>query len=67
SATRHYEVRKHDDASGNDSTLAVLHTDGVWVDIASGRPIRILIDLLTDFANNISGWESPVKESVHPV
>jgi len=70
SATRHYEVRKREGASMDVSSetpientvLAVLHTEGVWVDIASGRPIRIPRDLLADFAGNITGWEEPEAE-----
>ena len=51
SATRHYEIRKLEDRS----LLANVHTEGVWVDLKSGRPIRIPHDLLADFSVNITG------------
>ena len=43
------EVRRASDGA----ELVKIDTLGVWVDLASGRPIRIPPELLTDFAPNI--------------
>ena len=48
-ATRHYLIRQASDGA----ELVKIDTLGVWVDLASGRPIRIPPELLTDFAPNI--------------
>jgi acyl-CoA thioester hydrolase len=50
-ATRHYLIRRP-----KDGTLLVrAHTLGVWVNLTTGRPIRIPADFITDFAPNIVG------------
>jgi acyl-CoA thioester hydrolase len=48
-ATRHYTIRRKSD----NAMLARVNTLGVWVDLASGRPIRIPQNFLEDFAPNI--------------
>ena len=48
-ATRHYLIQRKSDLE----KLAVVHTKSVWVDLNSGRPIRIPEDLLVDFSSNI--------------
>jgi acyl-CoA thioester hydrolase len=50
SATRHYTIRRVTDAV----LLARVDTLGVWVDVASGRPIRIPAEFSNDFAPNVS-------------
>ena len=47
--TRHYLIQRESDQE----KLAVIHSTGVWVDLQSGRPIRIPDDLLADFSANI--------------
>jgi acyl-CoA thioester hydrolase len=48
-ALRHYEIRRL-----NDGTLLTRgHTLGVWVNLATGRPMRIPARLIADFAPNI--------------
>jgi acyl-CoA thioester hydrolase len=49
SATRHYTICRQSDGA----LLARVNTLGVWVDLASGRPIRIPPEFLDDFAPNI--------------
>jgi acyl-CoA thioester hydrolase len=49
SATRHYAIRRATDGE----LLTRADTLGVWVDLASGRPIRIPPDFLADFAPNL--------------
>jgi len=51
SATRHYTIRRVCDGV----LLTRVDTLGVWVDLASGRPIRIPPDFLADFAPNLVG------------
>jgi acyl-CoA thioester hydrolase len=47
-ATRHYQIsRVHDGV-----TLALIHALGVWVDLKTGRPVRIPNEMLADFAPN---------------
>jgi acyl-CoA thioester hydrolase len=48
-ATRHYLIRN----KLTDDLLAIIHSVGVWVDLTTGRPVRIPEDLLADFAPNI--------------
>lgn len=48
-ATRHYTIRRVTDGT----LLTRVDTLGVWVDITSGRPIRIPLDFLADFAPNL--------------
>jgi acyl-CoA thioester hydrolase len=48
-ATRHYTIKRNRDAQ----VLANVHSLGVWVDLSTGRPIRIPPGLLEDFAPNI--------------
>ena len=51
SATRHYTIRRVADGT----LLTRVDTLGVWVDLMSGRPIRIPPDFLADFAPNLVG------------
>ena len=48
-ATRHYLIQRKSDGQ----KLAVVHSKSVWVDLETGRPIRIPKNLLVDFSNNI--------------
>lgn len=48
-AARHYTVRRADDGE----LLARAHVLWVWVDLATGRPIRIPVSFIDDFAANI--------------
>ena len=48
-ATRHYAIRRVNDGE----LLARIHTLGVWIDLATGRPIRIPEWFIKDFAPNI--------------
>lgn len=48
-AVRHYTVRK----AGDGALLARAHVLWVWVDLATGRPIRIPAGFRADFAANI--------------
>jgi acyl-CoA thioester hydrolase len=48
-ATRHYTIRRVCDGA----LLTRVDTLGVWVDLATGRPIRIPPDFLADFAPNL--------------
>ena len=49
SATRHYTISRVSDGA----LLAQIHTLGVWIDLATGRPIRIPADFIQNFAPNI--------------
>ena len=49
SSTRYYTIRRAADGE----LLTRVDTLGVWVDLTSGRPIRIPTDFLTDFAPNL--------------
>lgn len=49
SATRHYLIQRESDRK----KLAIIHTKSVWVDLDTGRPIRIPESLLSDFSANI--------------
>lgn len=49
SAVRHYTLRRGRDGA----LLSRVDTLGVWVDLATGRPIRIPPQLLADFAPNL--------------
>ena len=51
SATRHYIIRRVADGT----LMTRVDTLGVWVDLTSGRPIRIPPDFLADFAPNLAG------------
>lgn len=48
-ATRHYEICRITDSQ----RIATVHSLGVWVDLKSGKPIRIPEQLLADFSANI--------------
>jgi acyl-CoA thioester hydrolase len=48
-ATRHYTIQRVSDQA----LLAQVHSLGVWIDLASGRPIRIPSRFIADFASNI--------------
>ena len=50
-STRHYTIRRVTDGT----LLTRVDTLGVWVDLTSGRPIRIPPDFLADFAPNLVG------------
>jgi acyl-CoA thioester hydrolase len=47
---RHYAIRRVSD----DVLLARVRTKWVWVDVKSGRPIRVPENFMADFANNLS-------------
>ncbi len=49
-ATRHYQISRVEDHA----TLAWIHALGVWVDLKSGRPIRIPKEMIADFAPNLA-------------
>lgn len=49
SAVRHYTIHRSRDGA----LLSRVDTLGVWVDLATGRPIRIPPQLLADFAPNL--------------
>ena len=49
SATRYYAITRVSDGA----LLAQVHSVGVWVDLKTGRPIRIPDAFLADFAANI--------------
>ncbi len=49
SATRYYAITRVSDGA----LLAQVHTVGVWVDLKTGRPIRIPDPFRADFASNI--------------
>jgi acyl-CoA thioester hydrolase len=51
SATRHYTIRRVADGA----SLTRVDTLGVWVDLTSGRPIRIPPEFLADFVPNLVG------------
>ena len=57
-ATRHYAVTRVDDGA----LLARVNTLAVWVDLATGRPIRIPSHFMADFAPNIAGQEQEMAE-----
>jgi len=48
-ATRHYLIQRQSDQE----RLALIHTRGVWIELKTGRPIRIPENLLADFSANI--------------
>jgi acyl-CoA thioester hydrolase len=50
SAIRHYQIRRTNDHS----EIARIHTLGVWVNLATGMPVRIPEEMLRDFSDNIS-------------
>jgi acyl-CoA thioester hydrolase len=50
-STRHYTIRRVTDGT----LLTRVDSLGVWVDLTSGRPIRIPPDFLADFAPNLVG------------
>ena len=50
-ATRHYVIRRPKDGA----LLVRTHTLGVWVNLETGRPMRIPAHFITDFAPNIVG------------
>ncbi len=50
SATRHYTITRVSDGA----LLNRIHALGVWVDLATGRPIRIPAEMLADFAPNLA-------------
>jgi len=48
-ATRHYVIQRKSDGA----QIALVHSLGVWVNLDTGRPIRIPKTLLSDFSANI--------------
>ena len=50
SAMRHYTIRR----IANGMLLARIDTLGVWVDLATGRPIRVPADFARDFMPNVA-------------
>ncbi len=48
-AIRHYAIRKADD----DCLLAMAHSFCVWINLSTGKPVRIPADFLSDFGDNI--------------
>jgi acyl-CoA thioester hydrolase len=48
-ATRHYVIERQSDRE----KIALIHSKSVWVNLHSGRPIRIPENLLADFSDNI--------------
>ncbi len=48
-ATRHYLIQRKSDGA----QLATVHSLGVWVDINTGKPVRIPENFLSDFSTNI--------------
>lgn len=48
-AIRHYTIRRAQDGAA----IANIHTLGVWVDLTSGKPIRIPPGFISDFLPNI--------------
>lgn len=48
-AVRHYQIKRPSDGA----LLVEVHALGVWVEIATGRPLRIPPQLLVDFQANI--------------
>jgi acyl-CoA thioester hydrolase len=50
SATRHYAITRLSDGA----LVARVNTEAAWVDLATGRPIRIPERFLADFASNTS-------------
>ena len=48
-AARHYTIKR----TGDGQVLANVHSLGVWIDLSTGRPIRIPPGLLADFAPNL--------------
>jgi acyl-CoA thioester hydrolase len=48
-ATRHYVIQRSSDGT----EMEAVHSLGVWVDLKSGKPIRIPKEFLSDFAPNI--------------
>jgi acyl-CoA thioester hydrolase len=48
-ATRHYTIERAQDCA----RIANIHTLGVWVDLSTGKPIRIPPEFLADFIPNI--------------
>ncbi len=48
-ATRHYVIQRKSDGV----QLATVHSLGVWVNLESGKPMRIPEDFLSDFSTNI--------------
>jgi acyl-CoA thioester hydrolase len=49
-ATRHYEITRVNDGV----VMARVHALGVWVDLKSGRPMRIPKEMLADFVPNMA-------------
>lgn len=48
-AVRHYTITRR----GDKRLLARVHSLGVWINLATGRPIRIPPDFIADFAPNL--------------
>ncbi len=49
SAMRYYTIRR----SSDDTLLVLVHAYGVWIDLATGKPIRIPKDFIAAFEPNI--------------
>lgn len=49
-ATRHYTIQR----VGDEALLGEVHSLGVWVDLETGRPIRIPEQFMADFAPNLA-------------
>lgn len=50
-ATRHYTIRRAGEGGG--TLLVQVHSLGVWVDLETGKPIRIPAGFMADFEANI--------------
>lgn len=50
SAARHYTITRVSDGA----LMTRIHTLAVWVDVETGRPIRVPTDFLADFASNMA-------------
>ena len=48
-ATRHYVIQSKSDGT----EMATVHSKGVWVNLNTGKPIRIPKEFLADFSPNI--------------
>jgi acyl-CoA thioester hydrolase len=48
-AIRHYTLHR----LGDGDLVARVHSLGVWIDLATGRPVRIPAEFIADFAPNL--------------
>ncbi|MCI0397592.1 MAG: thioesterase [Chloroflexi bacterium] len=58
-AVRHYTIHR----AADKALLARAHVLWVWVDLATGRPIRIPADFLADFGPNIAASENRTRSN----